>query len=309
MSSSLFSQTTISKIKSVHKVFLWVATGVLIASLLLGAILIFVDTDNDLFGKIHGTFFIMAAAAFICVNNFIRIEKGNKLVQGFALTGFVANVVWLILGVLMIWGALSPVQAEISKISTNNMSTQTYGLHDEYNYDDYNSSFYNDLDMEDVYRDMSYPTSYTPTTHTITIGARILIVALSLAAIGFWVSNILVIKDKVKAVKLLKIVAIICEVYGSLFVIVVALVSPISINQNLLKWAELSGLASSGFIVTTLAAWVISRTHKDFDSDVIEAQPKPAEPILVTGSVNEELSKIVKNEPSSTEHPPINNNI
>ena len=68
-SSSLFSQKVLSNIKKTHNIFLWVATGIMIVSLVLGAILIFVDTKNDMFGKIQGTFFILALAAFICVNN------------------------------------------------------------------------------------------------------------------------------------------------------------------------------------------------------------------------------------------------
>ena len=178
-SNSLFSQKMLSNIKKTHNIFLWVATGIMIVSLVLGAILIFVDTKNDMFGKIQGTFFILALAAFICVNNFIRIEKGGKLIQGFASAGFLANIVWLVLSILMIWGVCTPVQVATTTVRANNASTRTYELYDEYDseYDDYDELDdyddydyydddddeydYSDYEMDDVYYDVAHPSSYT----------------------------------------------------------------------------------------------------------------------------------------------------
>lgn len=323
-SKSLFSQKALSNVKKAHKAFLWVATMIMIISLLLGVVLIFTDTENEMFGKIQGTFFILAVAVFICVNNFIRIEKGNRAIQGFALTGFLANIVWLVLGILMIWGVLSPVQVENSSRRTDDFTTPTYNLqdkYDEYNYDDeeedytlYNydeiysddedyltEDYYYDLDdydyyndysnyeMDDVYRDITYPSSYTSGAYNISIAAKIIIVAVGIASIGFWVSNILVIKDKIKAIKPLKTTAIICQVYSSTFIIVLAFAWPININQDLLKWVELYGLSISGFIITALAAWIISRTHKEVDLTIPVDKPRIDEPVTITEDIKEEI--------------------
>lgn len=310
--NSFFNQQSIQKIKKIHKGFLWVATGVLIASLLLGIILIFINTDSDAFGKVQGTFSILALAAFICVNNFIRIEKGNKLIQSFALTGLCANVVWLIMGVLMIWGVLLPVQNNYSGVKTENATIRTYDYknaldevddyddyddyddfddYDEYDdYDDYDSDYdydynydydydYDDYDTVDTYRNVVTPSSFTPSSLSITIAARIVIIAISVASIGFWVSNILAIKERVKAVIPLKITAIVCQVFSSVFAIVLACVWPITIDANILKWVELYGLVVSGFIVMALAAWIISITHKNFE--VVSIKEEPQEKKLV----------------------------
>ena len=316
-SNSLFSQKMISIIKKTHKVFLWVATGILIASLMLGAILIFVDTKNDMFGKIQATFFILALVAFVSVNNFIRIEKGGKLIQGFASAGFLANIVWLVLGILMIWGVCSPVQVDTPTMKSNNVSTNTYNLYDKYdselddydNYDDYDDyDNYDDYDYDYDYDDYDYYendgsdaavspflSTHQTTTYSITVAAKILIIAASIASIGFWVSNLLAIKDKVKAVKPLKITAIVCVVYDAIFMIVLVLAWPINADQNLLKWIELTGLTASGFFVTALAAWIISRTHKELDLDTMENEPAKTEPVTETTEQDKEVV-VEKNE-------------
>ena len=85
-----------------------------------------------------------------------------------------------------------------------------------------------------------------------------------------------------KAVKLLKITAIVCVVYGAVFVIIMALAWPVTVDQNLLKWVELSGLTASGFIITALAAWIISRTHKEVDLNIVENEPVKIEPVVDT---------------------------
>lgn len=54
---------------------------------------------------------------------------------------------------------------------------------------------------------------------------------------------------------------------------------------------------ASGFVVTALAAWIISRTHKDFDSDVAENQLKLVEQAVVVESIDE---TIVANEKVET---------
>ena len=71
--NSFFNQKSIQNIKRVHKGFLWLASGILVFSLVLGGVLIFVNTDLTVFARVQATLTIVALAAFICVNNFIRI--------------------------------------------------------------------------------------------------------------------------------------------------------------------------------------------------------------------------------------------
>lgn len=309
--NSFFNQQSIQNIKKMHKGFLWVASGIIVVSLVLGGVLIFVDSDAAVFARVQATLTVVALAAFICVNNFIRIEKGNKLIQGFALTGLVANVVWLVLAVLMIWGVLSPVQVVTNTPSTRteNATVRTYNYRNNYTtldsdydyeeeYDDYDEEYdedydedydyydyyddYDDYDYDeeydDVVDDILTPTSYSYTTTEVAVVTRILIVALSVASIGFWVSNVLAIKERVNVVKMLKIVAVACEIVGSSFVIVLAFAWPIAFDKTTLNMIQLYGLTVSGFIMTALAAWIISITHKDFepastDGKILEVKP------------------------------------
>ena len=311
--NSFFNQKSIQTIKKIHKGFLWVASGILIVSLVLGGILIFVDpsANGGAFAQVQGTFTILALAAFICVNNFIRIEKGDKLIQGFALTGLFANMIWVVMGILMIWGVFSPVEISTSGVKAENTTVRTYdyrtmynnaldseyddyGDYDydyDYNYDDYDDyddyDGYDDYDDSYNYRNYNTNDSYsnelestmyaTPQTVNITIGARLLMVALSVAALGFWVSNVLAIKDRLKVVKSLKIVAVVCEVIVAVSVIIFACGWPITFDQNTLKWVQLFGLISSGFFVTALAAWIISITHKDFEVVSVQEEARGKE--------------------------------
>lgn len=300
--NSLYNEKTISNVKKVHKGFLWAATGVMIASLVLGMILIFVNTETDVFGKVQGTFLILAVASFISVNNLIRIEKGGKVIQGFATVGFFANIVWLILGIMMTWGVLSPIQVgtsarrgdEAIALTLNNSDYDddyddgfdAYDIYDDddsydYDYDyeevddeDYYFEMYDDFDYlnRSVERDKSYSSSYSTPPYSISAAARIMVIVASIASIGFWVSNILAIKDKVKAVIPLKITAIVCQVYCSMFMIVLALAWPVNFGMDWIKWVELSGLAASGFVITALAAWIIARTHREVDLATVKEE-------------------------------------
>ena len=174
MSSNIFNQTTLSKFKNIRKTFLWVGVWILVAEFILGAILILTEDWSALFGKILATFLFLAIAFFVSVNNFIRIEKGDKTTQWFALIGFIANMVWLILATLLVWEV-------IPFIATNNsMRSGYYG----------------------------YTSSYT-----LSAVAKLLLISVSVAGAGFWISNVLSIKETNRAVKPLKITAIVCELY------------------------------------------------------------------------------------------------
>ena len=336
-SNSLYSEKFLSGIKKTHNIFLWAATGIMIASLILGIVLIFVDTQNAMFAKIQGTFFMLALAAFICVNNFIRIEKGNKIVQGFASVGFVANIIWLVLGILMIWEVVSPIEIVTSTTKTETLTTRTYDLYDEYDYDDYDydeysssmtdeeayrileslddssattstydsSTYGNSTYSNNTYGNNTYTSSYTPVTYGISIMTKIMVVSACIASIGFWVSNILVIKDRIKAIKPLKITAIICQVYCSAFIMVLIFAWPVSLNKDMIKWVELYGLATSGFVIAALAAWIISRTHKNVELAAVSEEPKADKPVakdeVIEKAVTEEIKTTeVVQEPAAT---------
>ena len=101
--NSLFSEATLQKIQKTRKIFLKFAVWILIAELVLGAILILTGSWGIEVGRIQGTFLILALILFVSVNNFIRIEKGNKTIQVFALVGFIGNLIWGIFAFLLMW--------------------------------------------------------------------------------------------------------------------------------------------------------------------------------------------------------------
>ena len=104
--NSLFSENAIDKMKRIRKVFLWAAVCILIGELIVGAILILSQSFDESIGRLMATFALCAVAMFISVNNFSRIEKGGSLIQGFAFTSLIMNVIWLVLSILLTWGIL-----------------------------------------------------------------------------------------------------------------------------------------------------------------------------------------------------------
>lgn len=94
-------------IKSLRKTFLWAGVCILIGEFLTGAILILTQSFDATIGKIMATFALCAVVLFVGVNNFTRMEKGERIVQGFALTSLIANIIWLILAILMIWEVMA----------------------------------------------------------------------------------------------------------------------------------------------------------------------------------------------------------
>ena len=222
MKDNLFKLETIERIKKARKVFLWTAVWILIGELALGAILILTQSWDVSVGKIQGTFLILAAALFISVNNFIRMEKGDKKIQFFALISFISNMVWVVLATLLIWEALPFYWVEEVSERSSYIS---------YMYDDYHMTFW----------------------------SMMMSIAVCTAGAGFWISNIMSIKETIKIVKPLKITAIVCVVYEWIYGTIATIAELDYAGAPQLY--QLSGLAGLAFLITVLAAYIISRTH------------------------------------------------
>lgn len=178
--NSLFSNATIENIKNIKKTFLWVAVCILIGEVVVGAILILAQSFNETIGRLMGTFALCAVALFVGVNNFTRMEKGERLVQEFALVSLIANIVWLVLSILLIWEIIPFMEP-----------------------------------CEDTsYRYSScYPS-------TMTFLAKLMMVAVNVALSCFLISNVWSIEETVKPVRPLKITALICELYCGIYAVV-----------------------------------------------------------------------------------------
>ena len=159
------------------------------------------------------------------VNNFIRIEKGDKTIQIFALMGFVSNLIWGIFAFLLMW-EIVPFHwiEEIMRTSS--------------------------------YSDYSYPS----TKYHMTFYAIIMLIASYVAAAGFWISNILSIEETIKLVKPLKITAVVCVAYLWIFGTIITPIEPEF--KDVEKLYQLAGLAGLAFGITALAALIISKTNK-----------------------------------------------
>ena len=225
MKNSLFNENTLQKIQKTRKIFLKFAVWILIAELVLGAVLILTGGWDIAIGRIQGTFLILALILFVSVNNFIRIEKGNKTIQIFALIGFVSNLIWGIFAFLLMW-EIVPFHWIEEIMQTNS------------------------------YSGYSYPS----TKYHMTFYAIIMLIASYAAAAGFWISNILSIKETIKLVKPLKITAVVCVAYLWIFGTIITPIEPEF--KDVEKLYQLAGLAGLAFGITALAALIISRTNK-----------------------------------------------
>jgi len=223
--NSLFNKETLQKIQKTRKIFLKFAVWILIAELVFGAILILTGSWDIAVGRIQGTFLILALILFVNVNNFIRIEKGNKAVQIFALIGFIGNLIWGIFAFLLMW-EIVPFHWTEEVMRTNSYS--------------------------------SY--SYSSTKYHMTFYAITMLISAYAAAGGFWISNIMSIKENIKLVKPLKITAIVCVLYLWVFETIITPIEPEF--EDVEKLYQLAGLAGLAFGITSLAALIISRTNK-----------------------------------------------
>ena len=225
MKNSLFNEDTLQKIQKTRKIFLKFAVWILIAELVLGAVLILTGSWDVAIGRIQGTFLILALILFVSVNNFIRIEKGNKTIQILALIGFVSNLIWGIFAFLLMW--------EIVPFHWT----------------------------EEIMRTSSYSGySYPSAKYHMTFYAIIMFIASYAAAAGFWISNILSIKETIKLVKPLKITAVVCVAYLWIFGTIVTPIEPEF--KDVERLYQLAGLAGLAFGITALAALIISKTNK-----------------------------------------------
>ena len=225
MKNSLFVEDTLRKIQKTRKIFLKFAVWILIAELILGVVLILTGSWDVAIGRIQGTFLILALILFVSVNNFIRIEKGNKTIQIFALIGFISNLIWGIFAFLLMW--------EIVPFHWT----------------------------EEIMRTSSYSGySYPSTKYHMTFYAIIMLISSYAAAAGFWISNILSIKETIKLVKPLKITAVVCVAYLWIFGTIITPIEPEF--KDVEKLYQLAGLAGLAFGITALAALIISKTNK-----------------------------------------------
>lgn len=225
MKDNLFKPEQIEKIKNLRKIFLRTAVWILIGELALGAVLILTQSWDVSVGKIQGTFLILALVLFVSVNNFIRMEKGDKKMQIFASIGFVSNMIWALFAILLLWEAL-PFYWEEEVRETSEYARMGY-----YSYTEYHMTFW----------------------------AMLMTVSICSAAAGFWISNIMAIKETIKIVKPLKITAIVCIAYGWIYG-VISTVAELDYS-DVPQLHQLSALAGVAFVATALAAYIISRTN------------------------------------------------
>lgn len=222
---SIFSGETLQKIQKTRKIFLKFAVGILIAELVLGAILILVGDWNIALIKIQGTFLIFGLILFVSVNNFIRVEKGDRLTQIFALIGFFSNLFWGVFALLLLW--------EVTPFYTTTIAN----------------------------------------SRRMTFLAVAMLISAYAAGGGFWISNVMSIKETIKSVKPLKITAIVCMAYLWVFETFVALIQPEP--KGIERLQQLAGLATIAFEITALAALIISKTNKKRESESRPAQFTP----------------------------------
>lgn len=224
----MFGENTLIKIQKVRKAFLWVAVWILIAELIGGAILILTGSQSVIIGKIQLTFLVLALILFVGVNNFIRIEKGDRTTQCFAIMSFACGLIWGILASVLIW-----------EIVPFTWIVESMG--------------------DSYYRRRFYSVEYHLTGWAISM-----LIASYTAGAGFWISNVLAITETVKSVKPLKITAVISILYLWVFGTVVTLMEPEF--EDVQKFAQLAGLASLAFVVTAATALIISVTSKGKDN-------------------------------------------
>ena len=119
--NSLFNDSAIETIKRIKKIFLWTAVSILIGEVVVCAILILAQNFNETIGRLMGSFAVCALMMFFGVNNFSRMEKGDRIVQSFALVSLIGNIIWLLLSFLFIWNVV-PYMESLNKYPYYSMS-------------------------------------------------------------------------------------------------------------------------------------------------------------------------------------------
>ena len=263
--NSIFKESAIETIKKIRKGFLWAAVCLLISGFVLGAMIILVGQNIDyttgmVIAKILGTMAIFTLLLFVGVNNCIRMEKGNKLIQILALVGLAAGFIGAVMGTLMVWEVVPSVEVSQVNYECYEYYDRNYIQAPSCNYEVFVSSMF----------------------------AKITSVFVSLAAAGFWLSNVLSIKETIKVVKPLKITSAVCEVYCSLFSIVTVFLMDIPSNL-----VVLSGFMGFAFVVTALVAWIISRTSgkKNVEASVAAGKTVPKTDEEIRAEVEEKVRR------------------
>ncbi len=103
--SKIVSDKLLDKVNNIHHDMAKLVIWVVIAVVILGAIgILFSDDDpGKIVGKLLGTLAVVMIVVGVSINNIRRAAMDAPIVQGLALMGLVANVVWGILLVVMIW--------------------------------------------------------------------------------------------------------------------------------------------------------------------------------------------------------------
>ena len=218
---SLFNAETIQNLQKLRKLFLKIAVWILIIELALGAILILTGFWDISIGKIQGTFLILALILFVSVNNFIRMEKGDKIIQSFASAGFISNIIWACLAILLLW-EIVPYHYTSTKL----------------------------LDW-----------GGSRTIYHNTIFAIIMLISGYAASACFWISNVMSIRETIKLVKPLKVTAIACVSYIWIFMTIMAFINIEGQDDIVTRLYSLTALAGLAFVITALAALIISKTN------------------------------------------------
>lgn len=224
MKDGLFDENALQKIQKTRKIFLKFAVWILIAELVFGAILILMGSWDIAIGKVQGTFLILALILFVSVVDFVSIENGNRLIQIFALMGFISNLIWGIFAFLLMWEIVPFYWTE------EIMHTSSYSKH-----------------------------MYSSTVFHLTFYTKIMLISYFAAISGLLISRTLAIKENVKPVKPLKITAVICAAYLWIFGTIAVIIELDFKDAE--KFYQLAGLAGLALVVTVLAALIISKTN------------------------------------------------
>ena len=242
----IFKQSGLEAIGRMRKNFLRIGVYVLIGGVILGAALILAGGTEvgGYIGKAMGMFLVFALMMLISSNNFMRLESDKKSVQMMALVGLIANFLWGILWTLVIWEVFSMLGPE----ECHQMGSSSY--------------------------------SYTYCTHGLSVMGMLTLVVTELSAWGFFGSNIMGIReyDRKSAIMPLKITALICLTYCTLYGIAVVLGSG-NWDFNNDRMMLLSGFAGLVWLGLWIVIAVLSRgaRKKVETTKTEEMAPKVAE--------------------------------
>lgn len=236
----IFSDAAIERIKKIRKTFLWIAIGILILELVVGAVIILGQFFGLAVAKVYGVFTVIAAVLFVSINNFIRIEKGGMWEQITALVGLFANVITGILAILFILEAIPYYYYE--EVEEWSMWQRSY---------------------------------FTKSIPHMTVIAKMFSVTYILAGAMFFISNTMATKETVKQVKILKIAALVCLIYCWIYYTIVALVEPINLGAD--RFQQLAGLLGFAYVVLAVIAVIISNANNKERKN--KKQPQPVQPI------------------------------